>query len=141
MRENHACFTCLKKAGRDHRASKYSRRKQCAQKTDGNHCKYHHHVLLHSANPAASVSVASVGNDTKAMLPVITIEMLGKDNQHKKGNVLLESGSQINLICMSTAKSFGLTGKGVLISIKKVGGEEEVLASVSIAYHVRRIRR
>ena len=64
------------------------------------------------------------------MLPVIPIEMLlGKDNRHKKEKVLLESGSQINLIRTSTAKMFGLTKKGVLISIKKVGGEEEVLAT------------
>ena len=85
VRENHACFSCLKKAGRDHRASNCSRRKQCTQRTNGDQCKYHHHVLLHPANPAASVGVASVGNDTEAMLPVITVEMSGKDNRHEKG--------------------------------------------------------
>ena len=118
VRENHACFSCLKKAGRDHRASNCSRRKQCTQRTNGDQCQYHHHVLLHPANPAASVGVASVGNDTEAMLPVITVEMSGKDNRHKKGNVLLDSGAQISLICASTAKTLGLKGKDVSITIK-----------------------
>ena len=46
----------------------------------------------------------------------------------KKGNVLLDSGAQISLICASTAKTLGLKGKDVSITIKKVGGEE-VLAT------------
>ena len=67
VRDNHACFSCLKKAGRDHRASNCSRRKQCTQRTNGDQCKYHHRVLLHPADPAASVGVLSVGNDTEAI--------------------------------------------------------------------------
>ena len=127
VRENHACFSCLKKAGRDHRASNCSRQKQCTQRTNGDQCKHHHHVLLHPANPTASVGVASVGNDTEAMLPVITVEMSGKDNRHKRGNVLLDSGAQISPICASTAETLGLKGKDVSITIKKVSDEEEVL--------------
>ena len=39
----------------------------------------------------------------------------------KKGNVLLDSGVQISLICASTAKTLGLKEKDVSITIKKVG--------------------
>jgi hypothetical protein len=129
VRENHACFSCLKKAGRDHRASNCSRRKQCTQKISGIQCKYYHHVILHPSNPAASVGVASVENNTEAMLPVITVRISGKNNRHKQGNILLDSGEQISLICTSTANNLDLKGKDVSITIIKVGGEEEVLAT------------
>ncbi|CAB4032698.1 PREDICTED: uncharacterized protein LOC107337338, partial [Paramuricea clavata] len=129
VRENHACFSCLKKAGRDHRASNCSRRKQCTRKISGVQCKYYHHILLHPSNPAASVGVASVENNTEAMLPVITVKISGKNNRHKQGNILLDSGAQISLICTSTAKNLDLKGKDVSITIRKVGGEEEVLAT------------
>ncbi|CAB4004705.1 PREDICTED: uncharacterized protein LOC107337338, partial [Paramuricea clavata] len=129
VRENHACFSCLKKAGRDHRASNCSRRKQCTQKISGVQCKYYHHILLHPSNPAASVGVASVENNTEAMLPVITVKISGKNNRHKQGNILLDSGAQISLICTSTAKNLDLKGKDVSITIRKVGGEEEMLAT------------
>ena len=129
VRENHACFSCLKKAGRDHRASNCSRRKQCTQKISGVQCKYYHHVLLNPSNPTASVGVASVENNTETMLPVITVKISGKNNRHKQGNILLDSGAQISLICTSTAKNLDLKGKDVSITIIKVGGEEEVLAT------------
>ncbi len=129
VRENHACFSCLKKAGRDHRASNCSRRKQCTQKINGLQCKYHHHVLLHPVSPPAAVSVTSLGNNTEAMLPVITVKISGRNNQHKDENILLDSRAQISLICTSTAQNLQLKGKDVSITIKKVGGEEEVLAT------------
>ncbi len=63
------------------------------------------------------------------MLPVITVKISGKNNQHKDGNILLDSGVQISLICTNTAQNLQLKGKDVSITIKKVGGEEEVLAT------------
>jgi hypothetical protein len=63
------------------------------------------------------------------MLPVITVKMSGKDNRRKQGNVLIDSGAQISLICTSMAKSLGLTGKDVSITLKQVGGEEDALAT------------
>ncbi|CAB4023498.1 hypothetical protein AWC38_SpisGene15810, partial [Paramuricea clavata] len=79
--------------------------------------------------PKSSVGVASVENNTEAMLPVITVKISGKNNRHKQGNILLDSGAQISLICTSTAKNLDLKGKDVSITIRKVGGEEEVLAT------------
>ena len=47
------------------------------------------------------------------MLPVITVEMSGKDNRHKKGNIILDSGAQISLIFASRAKTLGLKGRRI----------------------------
>jgi hypothetical protein len=74
------------------------------------------------------MGVATVENNTEAMLPVITVKISGKNNRHKQGNILLDSGAQISLICTSTAKNLDLKGKDVSITIIKVGGEE-VLAT------------
>ena len=54
VRENHACFSCLKKAGRDHRASNCSRRKQCTQRINGLQCKYYHHTFTCSESTSSS---------------------------------------------------------------------------------------
>ena len=35
--ENHACFSCLKRAGRDHRLTTCSRRKRCTETENGIH--------------------------------------------------------------------------------------------------------
>ena len=55
-KENHACFTCLKKAGRDHRQENCSRRKQCNKFENRNQCTLSHHPLLHNCwgNPGVS---------------------------------------------------------------------------------------
>ena len=60
--ENHACFICLKRAGRDHKLSTCSRRKQCTESENGIQCRQYHHPLLHKINkinvlylPSASV--------------------------------------------------------------------------------------
>ncbi|XP_028397206.1 uncharacterized protein LOC114521015 [Dendronephthya gigantea] len=127
VKENHACFSCLKRAGRDHKASNCSRRKQCEQKVNDVQCKYYHHVLLHSADPRASVGLATLGSNAEAILPVITVKLSGKNNQHKNSNILLDTGAQTSLICTTTAESLNLKGKDVSITITKVQGDEEVL--------------
>ena len=50
VKENHGCFSCLKRAGRDHKVSNCSRRRQCSESVNGSQCKYFHHPLLHGAN-------------------------------------------------------------------------------------------
>ena len=47
VKENHACFSCLKRAGRDHQASNWSRRRQCTEMYKDSQCKFYHHPLLH----------------------------------------------------------------------------------------------
>ena len=48
--ENHACFSCLKRAGRDHKLLTCSRRKRCTETENGIHCRQYHHPLLHKRN-------------------------------------------------------------------------------------------
>jgi hypothetical protein len=46
VRENHGCFSCLKKAERDHRASNCSRRKQCTQKIGRLQCNLNIFIIF-----------------------------------------------------------------------------------------------
>ena len=50
VKENHACFSCLKRAGRGHRAANCSRRRLCTELVNSSPCNKHHHPLLHEAN-------------------------------------------------------------------------------------------
>ena len=122
-KENHACFSCLKRAGREHRMSTCSRRTQCTETVNGKQCKYYHHPLLHK-NADVRVSISSVLDSQDALLPIISAE-IGGQGLYKRGNVLLDSGAQLSLIRMETVESLGLDGKNVSITITKIGGEEE----------------
>ena len=48
-KENHVCFSCLKRAGRDHRVANCSRRQQCTIEENGAQCNQFHHILLHKS--------------------------------------------------------------------------------------------
>lgn len=124
-KENHACFSCLKRAGREHRISNCSRRKQCTEVVEnGTQCKYYHHPLLHR-RADLKVSISSVADSQDALLPVISADIGGQRGLYKRGNVLLDSGAQISLIRLETAESLGLEGRNVSVTITKIGGEEE----------------
>nr|XP_054771128.1 uncharacterized protein LOC129279041 [Lytechinus pictus] len=123
MKENHACFSCLKRAGKDHRSSNCNRRRRCSEMVNGEQCKYYHHPLLHSKPESSSVGVACVSK-TRSLLPIVTCRIMG--NQSKRsGNVLLDSGSQISIIKQSTADELKLKGKKTIVNIVKLGQKEE----------------
>ncbi len=46
----------------------------CIEKVDGNQCKYYHHPLLHKAKKKNPPTIASVLNNSEAMLPIILSE-------------------------------------------------------------------
>ena len=123
-REHHACYSCLKRAGRNHRMSNCSRRKQCTEKENGVQCTHFHHPLLHR-NGSQRAVVSSVTTDQEALLPVISVNIDGENNLYKRGNVLLDSGAQLSLIRQETAETLGLQGDNISITLTKVGGEEE----------------
>lgn len=132
VKENHWCFSCLKRAGGDHNVSNCSRRRQCNEMVSGIQCKDFHHPLIHTAgttNPPTALVVSSVANNGEAMLPIVLVEILGSDRANKQGNVLLDSGAQISLIRFSVAEELRLKGKDVTITIAKVGGEEEEMTT------------
>ena len=124
VKEKHGCFSCLKRAGRDHDVSNCSRRRQCSESFNGSQCKYFYHPLLHGANAtnsAIALTVSSITGSKQAIFPVILVEILGSKNVKKQGNLLLDSGAQVSLIKLSVADELGLKGKEVTITIAKVG--------------------
>ena len=140
VKDNHACFSCLKKAGRAYNSSNCSRRKQCTEKQDDTQCKYYHHPLLHSAVYTNSIGVASAVSNRGAVLPVVSVDILAA-NGNKRVNVLLDSGAQISLIRLSLAEAMNLKGKDVTVIIEKVGGEEEQLKTKLFRIRVRSLER
>ena len=147
VKENHGCFSCLKRAGRDHNVSNCSCRCQCSESFNGSQCKYFHGYTvtrllsrLHGANAtnsATALTVSSVIGSKQAILPVILVEILGSENVKKQGNLLLDSGAQVSLIKLSVADELGLKGKKVTITIAKVGGEEEELITKLFRVRIR----
>ncbi|XP_071504464.1 uncharacterized protein [Diadema antillarum] len=118
MKDNHACYSCLKRAGRDHNMKTCKRRKRCTEKLNGEQCTSFHHPLLHKET--AREIVASVSGKT-ALLPVVTVTMMGFKDQSYSANCLLDSGAQISLVRRSVAENLGLKGKPISINITKVG--------------------
>ena len=136
VKENHACFSCLKRAGKNHNVYTCSRRQQCTEKMNGIQCKHYHYQLLHLTPQQATGSVGVAVSTTRAevLLPVLQVQIMGTQIT-QPANVLLDSGAQITLIRKSLAENFKLKGKDVITTITKVGGEEEELQTK--VYEVR----
>lgn len=137
VKENHACFSCLKRAGRDHRSSNCSRRRQCPEKSNGIQCPYYHHPLLHRAIQSTIATVTSVINNQKALLPIVQVDIVGQGHLLQRANALMDSGAQISLIRSSVAEALKFKGKHVVITITKVGGQEEELSTKSYQVRIR----
>ena len=97
-KDNHACFSCFKRTGKDHRLSSCSRRRQCTEKSNRIQCTYYHHPLLHAAFQSAVATIASATSNKRALLPIVQVDLLGSGSRQKIGNALLDSGAQISLI-------------------------------------------
>ena len=131
VKDNHACFSCLKRAGKEHNVSTCARRRQCPEKMNGVQCKYFHNQLLHitpqqatAQYAAGSVSVAVSTTRAQVLLPVLQVQIVGIQIT-RPANVLLDSGAHISLIRKSLAEELKLKGRDVITTISKVGGEEE----------------
>ena len=83
VKENHACFSCLKRAGRDHRSSNCSRKK-----SNGIQCPYYHH-------PSTIATVTSVINNQKALLPIVQVDIVGQGHLLQRANALMDSGKKV----------------------------------------------
>ena len=125
VKENHACFSCLKKAGREHRMDNCTHRRRCTKQENGTQCEQFHHSLLHKSN-AIKIGVA-VAADQGALLPVVSTIFCGQNGIQKDGNVLLDSCAQVSLIRSDIAELLGLKGRDTSVTIAKVGGEEETI--------------
>ena len=128
VKENHACFSCLKHAGKGHRSANCSRRRQCPEKSNGSPCPYYHHPLSHGAIQSTIATITSVTSSQKALLPIMQVDIVGSSDLLQRANALLDSGAQISLIRSSVAKDLKLKGRDIVITITKVGGQEEELS-------------
>lgn len=125
-KENHVCFGCLKRAGREHRMENCTRRQRCTKQENGKQCEHYHHPLLHKSN-AIRLGVAAVAAGKGALLPVMSAIIHGQNGIQKKGNILLDTGAQVSLIRSDIAELLGLKGRDTSVTIAKVGGEEETI--------------
>ena len=125
-KENHVCFGCLKRAGREHRLENCSRKQRCAKTEGGEQCQHFHHPLLHKSN-AIRAGIAAFTENQEALLPVISANICDQNGVYKRGNILLDTGAQVSLIRNDTAEVLGLKGKDTSVTITKVGGEEETM--------------
>ena len=127
-KSNHVCFSCLKRAGREHKQANCKQRRLCTKIEKGVQCTYYHHPLLHKSN-TVNIGVASLHENEEAILPVTSADLFGSNNLRKRGNVQFDSGAQVSLIRQETADCLGLKGKKISVTITKVGGQEEEIKS------------
>ena len=71
--------------------------------------------------------MAFIQDSSRAILPVTSGFMKGKQGDLTETNVFYNSGAQVSLIRSAHAKQLGLEHKPVTIVITKVGGVEEEL--------------
>ncbi|XP_066590509.1 uncharacterized protein [Prorops nasuta] len=137
IRKRKICFNCLKST--DH-VSRDCKSGSCRN------CKAKHNTLLHRGpgdsvkqiplrSEEERVTVADFSNTSapicqtqiakgvnQIMLSTALINVLDKRGKIQRARVLLDSGSQINLITKSFARKLGIESKGVNISIRGVNG-------------------
>lgn len=116
VKEKHACFSCLKRAGKEHNMRTCRRKTRCSE---GN-CESFHHVLLHKTTGGNIVGFAS--NNNEVALPIISTRM-GTSVNYTTGNVLLDSGANVTLIRVKVAEQLGLEGKPISVDLDILGGD------------------
>lgn len=94
-KENHVCFSCLKRTGRDHRVANCTRRQQCTTEENGAQCNQFHHILLHKSK-AIRITIAATTETSSALLPINTANIHGQDGIQKRANVLFDTVSQFS---------------------------------------------
>ena len=125
-KENHVCFGCLKRAGREQRLENCTRRQRCTKQEIGKQCEHYHHPLLHKNN-GIRLGLAAVSADKGALQPVMSAIIYGQNGIQKRRNILLDTGAQVSLIWSDIAELLRLRGRDTSVTIAKVGGEEETI--------------
>lgn len=106
MIDTHNSFSCIEKAGRDHNMRTCNRRKRGSKQLDREQCSSIHHPLLHREAETRSDIVASVAG-MSAILPVVTVKVLGPAHTNSTASCLLDSGAQISLVKQLMAEDMG----------------------------------
>ena len=136
VKENHACYSCLKKAGRDHRAANCSRKRPCSEMVNNASCNKNHHPLLHAATNLIGM-LASTIKTKESLLPVVSAFVVGNNGKREQANILMDSGAQISLVRNDVAQRLKLKGKDVTITMTTVGGQEEEMKTKLFTVPIR----
>ena len=123
-KDNHACFSCLKIAGRNHRLSNCTRKRVCGESIGDVPCDRFHHKLLHLKKNVGNVSHLSLKCSDEPLLCVLQVEVITKEG-NQMANVMLDSGSQGTFVREDFVDRLKIKGKCVAASITKIGGTEE----------------
>ena len=124
IKGKNACWSCLK-CGHSLNDCRY--KKTC--KVDN--CDMFHHASLHVSNVKGVTYHNNLIDDkisnislSACLLQIMKIPSVGQDL-----TVLWDSGASVSLITFKAAKQLALKGKGMNLSVLKVGGEVERLSS------------
>ena len=94
VKEQRGCFSCLRR-GKGHTSFNCVRRKACGTKRrDGTVCKRPHHELLHEGDNSEALHVTFVQDNSKAILPVISSFMKGREGEVNQTNVFCQHDSE-----------------------------------------------
>lgn len=152
VRERNVCFNCLK---RGHRGADCPSERTCQK------CKRRHHSLLHaeekarqtveplskSTPPAAeqeeqptssvqqTVTCSSLATRTQqVLLLTAVVDIMDKNYQPHPCRVLLDSGSQVNLLSRSMADSLGLKQDPSNVLVAGVNGIKTLASNSSVVH-------
>ena len=130
VKEQRGCFSCLKRS-KGHSSANCLRKEACTEKRrDGVSCGKFHHKLLHLDNGmerSENMQVSFIQDSGKAILPIVSGLIKGKDNETVEASVFYDSGAQVSIIRSALAERLRLESRPVKIVITKVGGVEEDL--------------
>ncbi|KAJ8039644.1 hypothetical protein HOLleu_13706 [Holothuria leucospilota] len=119
----HACFSCLKVAGRNHRMNNCSRKRVCGIRDGSVECQKTHNRLLHCIKKiVANQSILKGFKDP--LLSVLDVEVMSKYG-NVLAKVMLDSRSQGTFIREDFVKEIDIKGRQVSACITKVGGTTE----------------
>ena len=127
LKENRACWSCLKVG---HRITRCYKTQECGE----NGCQMNHHKSLHECHAqgitfhATKCSLNQTNRPCDCLLQLMRIPT---NNNGRSGsvNVLFDGGATISLITFSKVKSLGLNGTPIKLTVVKVGGTTEEIQS------------
>ena len=126
VKENNVCFSCLKKAGKDHKASNCSRRQQCVKFDNRLRCTSFHHQLLHKTKPF------QIGETKQAIHLVVQHSPLGwvifgaRPGERLDATHILhvKYAAAVDLTSFWTTEAMGVNVKSCVCSADKVSQAE-----------------
>ena len=130
IKESKSCWSCLK-GGHNSSECRYKRKRGI------NSCDKYHHTSLHQAHLNGVTLHASVlkSREQKGVSDVCLLLIMKIFSGERELSVLFDSGASISLITFKMANSLGLKGSKTNLTVVKIGGEVEKIASFKAHYH------